>query len=111
VSETIVRLDQPVEFLVFGEPTYGIYIRKCFGDRLPKEPTWKVTHCGQVFAKDGELDLEPSPSSRDDEFYALYRFDTYDEAHRVAERLAAQPRVADFLRRTEEQRQWEARQA
>ena len=85
IAELERQLDSATEFLIDGPPTepLSIYIRKCFGYRLPKEPMWKVMRGGQggpVLAKDGEWELEPIPSSRDDEFYARCRFDTYDEA-------------------------------
>ena len=38
---------------------------------------WRNHH---VLGKDGKWAWEPQPSSRDDEFYAKYRFDSVDEA-------------------------------
>lgn len=41
---------------------------------------WAVRRRSLVLGKDGQFAYEPMPSSRDDAFYAAYRFDSFDEA-------------------------------
>jgi len=42
---------------------------------------WAIRSGEQLaLGKDGEWIHEPQPSSRDDEFYAMYRFDSLEEA-------------------------------
>lgn len=41
---------------------------------------WAVRRRGSCLAKDGEWELDPIPSSRDDGFYARCRFDSLDDA-------------------------------
>lgn len=41
---------------------------------------WGVKWHGRVLGKDGVWAWEPIPSSRNDKFYAKYRFDTVPEA-------------------------------
>lgn len=43
---------------------------------------WAVMHLGYCYPNDGsgERTYEPLPSSRDDEFFALYRFDSLEMA-------------------------------
>lgn len=52
---------------------------------------WAVRWLGNCLDHDGEWELEPQPSSRDDEFYARCRFDTLEEA--VAMAAKAERRV------------------
>jgi hypothetical protein len=62
-----------------------IEICRCEGHLLPKQPyMWAVRQGGNVLGKSGEWQYEPLPSSRDDGFYAEYRFDTYEDAERAA---------------------------
>ena len=79
-------LNSAVQFLVFGDPAdhYAIYVHKCFGHRLPKEPMWKVMCGPSVLGKNGRWTYEPQPSSRDDEFYAMFRFDSFGTARDAA---------------------------
>lgn len=44
---------------------------------------WAIYRNSLVLNRDGELEYEPLPSSRDDEFYARCRFDTPAEAMTV----------------------------
>lgn len=76
------RLAMACEFVVDRTigPHEWMFIRECVGYRLPKPQMWKVHKRGYVLAKDGEWEVEPLPSSRDEEFYARCRFDTFDEA-------------------------------
>lgn len=89
-AELRAKMEAASEFLVAGQPDRlnAVYVRKCFGYKLPKQPMWKVTRGPCVLAKDGEWEYEPQPSSRDDEFYARCRYDTYDDAANAA--MAAQ---------------------
>lgn len=50
---------------------------------------WAVMHLGYCYPNDGsdERTYEPIPSSRDEEFFALYRFDSIQEATVCAERV------------------------
>ncbi len=50
---------------------------------------WAVMHLGYCYANDGSdtKEYEPLPSSRDDEFFALYRFNSIQEATVAAERI------------------------
>ena len=45
---------------------------------------WAVVDHGLVLNKSGEWEYEPIPSSRDDEFLARCRFDSFDEAWKAA---------------------------
>ena len=47
---------------------------------------WAVRRNSSCLAKDGEWEYEPTPSSRDDEFYARCRFDSLAEALAAVER-------------------------
>lgn len=42
----------------------------------------------RCLSKSGSIDYEPMPSSRDDEYLAAHRFDTFEEAHAAAVKLA-----------------------
>jgi hypothetical protein len=51
-----------------------------------KPVKWAIRKGGLVFSKiTGTFEYEPMPSSRDDNFFAEFRFDTPDEAARVWE--------------------------
>ena len=54
------------------------------------QPTWPSRFAirigGNCLAKNGEWELEPQPSSRDDEFFGRCRFDTLEEAMACAEK-------------------------
>jgi len=39
-----------------------------------------VRRIGDCLSKDGQWEYEPTPSSRDDAFYARCRFDTFEDA-------------------------------
>lgn len=78
------RLDRATEFLVTAPGVDEVVIRKCYGHWLPKQPMWKVSHYGGTLNKDGRWEVEPQPSSRDDEYYARCRYDTYEEAEAAA---------------------------
>jgi hypothetical protein len=85
---TAVFEPQPVEW-VLGDPIdpSSISIRKCFGYRLPKEPMWKVKRAayeGVVLSKGGVWVHEPTPSSRDYDFYINCRYETFDHALQAA---------------------------
>jgi hypothetical protein len=41
---------------------------------------WAVRRHSNVLGKDGRFAYEPIPSSRDDAFYAAYRFDSFEDA-------------------------------
>lgn len=86
VTALLAALDACHEFVVneSDAPHEWILVRKCVGHRLPKPVMWKVERRGFVLAKDGEWEYEPNPSSRDDEFYARCRFDTFEEAWKAA---------------------------
>jgi hypothetical protein len=75
-------------FRIHTAPAYinNVDVMRCEGPRLPKQPyMWKVlSGSGAVLGKDGEWEYEPIPSSRDEEFYAHCRFDTYEEAEAAA---------------------------
>jgi hypothetical protein len=45
---------------------------------------WSVRWMGRCLNKQGEWDWEPSPSSRDDDFYAKCRFESLEEAYTLA---------------------------
>jgi hypothetical protein len=65
-----------------------VEVWKCEGYRLPVQPfMWAVRHIGAVLDKDGDWEVEPQPSSRDDEFYDRARFDTFAEALESAVRV------------------------
>ena len=91
IVQAVAKLAMAVEFVVnrTDDPHEWLYIRECVGHRLPKPVMWKVHRRGAVLAKDGEWEVEPQPSSRDDEFYARCRFDTFEEALEAAR--AAEP--------------------
>lgn len=76
------RLELATEFTInqHDEPHKWVLIRKCIGHRMPFPVMWKVLVGGWALAKDGELEWEPQPSSRDEEFYARCRFETFEEA-------------------------------
>lgn len=82
------RLESATEFRFFTHPKHFIFnvsICRCEGWKLPKQPyMWAVRRSGCVLGKDGEWAHEPIPSSRDEEFYAMYRFDTFEEAEAAA---------------------------
>jgi regulator of replication initiation timing len=82
------RLESAVVFRINTAPSYinNVDVMRCEGPRLPKQPhMWKVlSGSGAVLGKDGEWAHEPIPSSRDDKFYAMYRFDTLEEAEAAA---------------------------
>jgi len=79
------RLESATEFRVFTHFIFNVNVCRCEGWKLPKQPyMWAVRRSGYVLGKDGEWAHEPIPSSRDDKFYAMYRFDTYDEAEAAA---------------------------
>lgn len=50
----------------------------------PDGTKWAVKWMDRVLGKDGEWAYEPIPSYRDDEFYAQFRFDSFDEALQLA---------------------------
>lgn len=54
-----------------GPPRYGIYLRDIF-----------------ALSKTGEWDLEPMPSSREDDYLASHRWDNFDEAIQAARDVA-----------------------
>ena len=82
------RLESAIMFRIHTAPAYinNVDVMRCEGHRLPKQPyMWKVlSGSGAVLGKDGEWAHEPIPSSRDDEFYETYRFDTCEEAEAAA---------------------------
>ena len=45
------------------------------------EERWAVRSHVDCLSRSGEWEWEPSPSSRDDEFYARCRFDSLEQAH------------------------------
>jgi len=47
---------------------------------------WAVRWLSSVLGKDGEFMIEPSGGSRDQEFYAQYRFDTFEDAYNAAKK-------------------------
>lgn len=49
----------------------------------PEDDSWAVKKMGSVLNREGEWEYEPSPSNRDDEFFARCRF-TEAEALRLA---------------------------
>lgn len=81
-------LSKATRFLI-QRPQYSavgwIEVCRCEGHRLPKQPyMWAVRRDGHVLGKQWQWEHEPLPSSRDDEFYAEYRFDTREEAEKAA---------------------------
>lgn len=82
------RLESATMFRIHTAPIYinNMDVMRCEGHRLPKQPyMWKVlSGNGAVLGKDGDWEYEPIPSSRDEEFYARCRFDTYEEAEAAA---------------------------
>lgn len=82
------RLQSATMFRIYTGPIYinNVDVMRCEGHRLPKQPyMWKVlSGNGAVLGKDGDWEYEPIPSSRDEEFYARCRFDTYEEAEAAA---------------------------
>ena len=65
----------------------GHYVRicRCEGYKLPKQPyMWAVRWLGNVVGKSGDIEHDPTPSSRNDEFYAEYRFDSLEAAQAAA---------------------------
>ena len=64
---------------------HDVRVCRCEGHYLPKQPyMWAVRWMGNVIGKSGDAEYEPIPSSRDDEFYAEYRFDTPATAQAAA---------------------------
>lgn len=62
-----------------------VLIQRREGAKLPKQPfMWAVKWSGNNLSKDGEWEYEPIASSRDDEFYARCRFDTFEDAMQAA---------------------------
>lgn len=53
---------------------------------------WSIVWIGYVFNKGGEWEYDPLPSSRDDEFLARCRWDSFDAAVAMA-KIAAQGRI------------------
>ena len=49
-----------------------------------KGEKWAVRRYNSCLAKDGEWEVEASPSNRDDDFYKRGRFDTIKEAENAA---------------------------
>ena len=47
---------------------------------------WSVNQSGNVMGMDGEWELEPMPSNRDEEFYRRCRFNSIEEALKVLNR-------------------------
>ncbi len=69
---------------LFAREFNGVHV-DCMVQREGPD-TWAV-HSGEgtALGKDGEWILEPRPSSRDDQFFEEYRWDTMDEALAFAE--------------------------
>jgi len=81
-------LAKATEFEVGHFDRDALTVCRCEGKRLPVQPyMWAVRISGNVLGKDGELEYEPTPSSRDDAFYAEYRFATLDDSWAAAERF------------------------
>lgn len=54
---------------------------------------WSINDktCDSVLTRDGDWEYEPIPSSRDDEFYARCRFDSFNEAVNFLQKQALTP--------------------
>ena len=64
----------PVRFVRMNSPFYE-------GEK------WCVREFVDCLNKDGKWEYEPMPSSRDDEFYASCRFDSFKEAYEFVLKL------------------------
>ena len=65
----------------FGVGCLRVFVRRCEGHRMPMSPMWKVVNeLGYVLGQHGDWLHEPQPSSRNDAFYAEYRYATLAEA-------------------------------
>lgn len=62
----------PVKYSV-GLPQYQIFIEN-------RGKGWAITMGNQCMGKDGRFDIEPQLSSRDDDFFKKFRFETKEEA-------------------------------
>jgi len=54
----------------------------------PDGATWAVTWRGRCANKDAEWEFEPQPSSRDAAFMARCRYDSWEDAARMAQKMA-----------------------
>jgi len=62
----------------------GVHVDCCLQPNSAKD-RWAI-RCGErdVLGKDGKWTFERQPSSRDEEFYRMYRWDTLDDAFTFA---------------------------
>lgn len=97
-------LDTATEFM-FAKDTF---IRKAI--QRDGGTKWKVSRNGEVLATDGEWEYEPLPSSRDDEFLARTRYETFnaaiDAAKSVEPDYCETDETAEFLRREGAAKTW-----
>lgn len=55
-------------------------------DAIGNPTKWCVREGGSCLNDEGEFEYEPNPSSRDDDFLKRTRFDSAEEAYRLAEK-------------------------
>lgn len=50
---------------------------------------YAVRQAGECLSKTGEWEYEPMPSSRDDNFFSRFRFETWEEAAKTVEKFCS----------------------
>ena len=74
-----------------GSEFEPMFIDECH--QLDGKMLYAVRHRSYVLSKDGRWFIEPRPSSRTDEFLALCRFETFEEA---AQAMLRQPQEGTY---------------
>ena len=69
-----------VYFLVEPSPEYPLSWTLESAYQLTGPPKWAIRHGGDCLNRDGDLEYEPLPSSRDADFMRRCRFATAEEA-------------------------------
>lgn len=72
----------PCEYRMDAKPE-GVRIKETLN--RDGQSKWKIVSMGDNLNRQGNWEHEPLPSSRDDEFIARCRFETFDEAVKIAE--------------------------